>query len=81
MHATTVAIDLAKEVFELAFTDAQGRVIERKRLSRRVFARCLEQRPPLRVLMEACGSAHCWGRRFQRQGHTVRLLPAGDVRP
>jgi hypothetical protein len=32
MHASTVAIDLAKEVFELAFADAQGRVIERKRL-------------------------------------------------
>ena len=26
MHASTVAIDLAKDVFELAFADAQGRV-------------------------------------------------------
>lgn len=81
MHASTVAIDLAKEVFELAFADAQGRVIERKRLSRKTFARVMEQRPPLRVLMEACGSAHYWGRRFQRQGHAVRLIPARDVRP
>lgn len=81
MHATTVAIDLAKEIFELAFADAQGRVIERKRLSRKGFVRVMEQRPPLRVLMEACGSAHDWGRRFARQGHTVRLLPARDVRP
>ena len=81
MHASTVAIDLAKEVFELAFADAQGRIIERKRLSRRAFIRSLETRPPLRVLMEACGGAHGWARRFQRQGHTVRLLPARDVRP
>lgn len=81
MHASTVAIDLAKEVFELAFADAQGRVIERKRLSRKAFARSLELRPPLRVLMEACGSAHYWARRFQRQGHAMRLLPARDVRP
>ena len=81
MHASTVAIDLAKEVFELAFADAQGRIIERKRLSRRAFIRSLETRPPLRVLMEACGGAHCWARRFQRQGHAVRLLPARDVRP
>ena len=29
MHASTVAIDLAKGVFELAFADAQGRIIER----------------------------------------------------
>src|SRR5690606_2591586 len=35
-------------------------VLERKRLSRRVFARALENRGPLRVLMEACGSAHYW---------------------
>ncbi len=81
MHATTVAIDLAKEVFELAFADAQGRVLERKRLRRKAFARVMEQRPPMRVLMEACGSAHDWGRRFARQGHAVRLIPARDVRP
>jgi hypothetical protein len=58
MHATTVAVDLAKDVFELAFADAQGRVIERQRLSRKAFARPLEQRPALRALMAACGSAH-----------------------
>lgn len=81
MHATTVAIDLAKDVFELAYADAQGRIIGRKRLSRRAFGRILEQSPPTRVVMEACGSAHYWGRRFQRQGHSVRLLPARDVRP
>lgn len=75
MHATTVAVDLAKDVFELAFADGQGRVIERKRLTRRAFARAFEQRPPLRIVMEACGSAHHWARRFVRQGHAVRLLP------
>ena len=81
MHATTVAIDLAKEVFELAFADPVGRILERKRLSRRAFPRAMENRAPLTVVMEACGSAHYWGRRFQAQGHAVRLLPARDVRP
>ena len=69
MHAITVAIDLAKDVFELAFADERGRVVERKRLSRRTLARTLEQRPPLRVLMEACGSAHHWGRKLQSMGY------------
>ena len=32
MHATTVAVDLAKEVFELAFADADYRIVQRKRL-------------------------------------------------
>lgn len=81
MDATTVAIDLAKDVFELAFADAHGRIIERKRLSRGAFSRCLVNRPALRVIMEACGSAHHWARVFQAQGHQVRLLPARDVKP
>jgi transposase len=81
MHATTVAIDLAKDVFELAFADVHGHIVERNRLNRRAFAKALHNRPPLAVVMEACGSAHFWARRFQAQGHSVRLLPARDVRP
>ena len=34
MNATTVAIDLAKDVFELAFADSFAHVVQRKRLSR-----------------------------------------------
>jgi transposase len=81
MHATTVAIDLAKEIFELAFADADHHIVQRKRLSRRTFGRVLENHAPVRVVMEACSSAHYWARRFVRQGHSVRLLPARDVRP
>jgi shikimate kinase len=43
MHATTVAMDLAKDVFELAFADTDHRILERKRLSRRVFAHVLDR--------------------------------------
>jgi transposase len=81
MHATTVAVDLAKEVFELAFADADHQIVQRQRLSRRAFGRGLENHAPVRVVMEACGSAHFWARRFVRLGHTVRLLPPRDVRP
>lgn len=88
MHATpksalvtTVAVDLAKDVFELAFADASARIVERRRLSRSAFARDFDNRPPLRIVMEACGSAHHWARRFGRLGHAVELLPAHDVRP
>ena len=51
MHATpnmaavsTVAIDLAKDVFELAFADADACIVERRRLSRNAFARALDNR-------------------------------------
>jgi transposase len=79
--ARIVAIDLAKDVFELAFADAEHRIVARKRLARGPFARCLDNRAPLRVVMEACGSAHHWARCFARLGHTVVWLPAHHVRP
>jgi transposase len=80
MNAMTVGIDLAKNVFELAFADEQHRIIKRERLSRAQFARRWVNQPPLRVVMEACGSAHHWARKLQQQGHQVQLLPAQYVR-
>lgn len=81
MHATTVAIDLAKDVFQLTFADAEHRILARKRLTRLAFARALDNVPPLRVVMEACGSAHYWARRLAQRGHDVVLLPAHQVKP
>jgi transposase len=81
MNPTTVAVDLAKSVFELAVSDGQGRVTERKRLSREGFAKFFVNREPCRIVMEACGTAHHWARTFQAQGHAVKLLPPQHVRP
>ena len=36
--AVTLAVDLAKDVFELAFADAAGRIVERRRRKRGPFA-------------------------------------------
>jgi len=62
MNATTVAVDLAKSVFELAVADAAWRVMERFRLTRGQFERRFADRQVGVVVMEACGSAHHWGR-------------------
>jgi len=80
MNATTVAVDLAKNVFELAVADANWRVIDRQRLTRAQFERWFANREVGRVVMEACGSAHHWGRIFRSRGIEVRLLPAQYVR-
>jgi hypothetical protein len=50
-----VARDFAKDVFELAFADDSGRIVERKRLSCVALARERHKRPPVRVVMVACG--------------------------
>lgn len=81
MNNTVIAIDLAKEVFEVLESKAPGRVNQRKRLTRKKLAMFLEQQRPSVVLMEACGSSHHWGRRFSRMGHEVVLLPPHLVRP
>ena len=57
MHATTVAVDLAKTVFELAIANAQWRIVWRRRLNRRQFTRFLTLEAPTRIVMEACGTA------------------------
>ena len=81
MNATTVAVDLAKNVFELAVADGEWRIVERHRLNRARFARFFVHRAPCQVVMEACGSAHHWARRILAEGHSVRLLPAHYVKP
>jgi transposase len=81
MDATTVAVDLAKTVFELALANAQWRVIGRQRLNRAQFTRFLSETASTHVVMEACGMAHYWGRVAQQHGHRVTLVPPGYVRP
>ena len=41
MHSTTVAVDLAKDVFEIAVLGGAGRIERRERLSRTGFGRFL----------------------------------------
>ncbi len=81
MKHTTIAVDLAKSVFEIAVSDRAGRVSEQHRLSRGAFLRFFVQRPRATVLMEACGSAHHWAREIRKLGHQVQLLPPHRTRP
>ena len=80
MNATTVAVDLAKSVFQLAVADSQWRVVETHRLTRTQFERWFLNRDASLVVMEACGSAHHWARYLLGLGIEVKLLPAKYVR-
>jgi len=81
MNSTTIAVDVAKSVFEVAVSEQPGQVRERQRLSRERFRRFLTESPAATVLMEACGSAHHWARHAQAQGHRAVLVPPHVVRP
>ncbi len=79
---TRVGIDLAKKIFHLSAMDADGNIVERKRLRRSELQSYLARLPtPCVVAMEACGGAHHWGRLAMRHGHEVRLMSAQFVVP
>jgi len=78
---TTIAVDIAKSVFEIAVSDRPGHVSERQRLTRARMLAFFRERPPAVVVLEACGSAHPLGRELGEMGHEVRLLPPKHVRP
>ena len=81
MDATTIAVDLAKNVFEVAVANDHWRVVARHRFTRTRFERSCVTSPSAHVVMEACGSAHYWARCAQRHRHRVTLLPEQYVRP
>jgi transposase len=81
MNITTVGMDLAKNVFQVHAVDARGKVVLRKQLRRAQVAVFFGNLPPCLIGMEACASAHHWGRTLERYGHTVRLMASQFVKP
>src|SRR5829696_3675444 len=59
---STVGLDLAKYIFQLHGADSAGAVVFRQTLRRGQLLAFLATLPPCTVAMEACASAHYWGR-------------------
>jgi len=76
----TIGVDLAKSVFQVHGVDAEGTVVVRRQLRRRQMLPFFEELPPCLVGMEACSTAHHWGREIERLGHRVRLMPPRYVK-
>lgn len=76
-----LAIDLAKNVFQVCGMTQDHKIVFNKSLRRHDLPLFMAQQPPVEVAMEACYSSHYWGRCFQAMGHKVKLLPAQHVAP
>lgn len=76
----TIGIDLAKNTFYLIMLDQNGKQVGRKKLNRQQLMRYLVKLEACVVAMEACGTAHYWGRKISQLGHSVVLLPAQHVK-
>ena len=80
MNATTYGVDIAKSVFQLHWVDADSGEIHRRKLTRGKVREFFARREPGRVVMEACGGAHHWGRSLAGLGHQVELIPPHQIR-
>ena len=81
MNGATYGLDLAKRVFQVHWMEPQTGEIKRKTLGRAEVRGFFARRESGVVAMEACGSAHHWGRVLTGLGHEVRLIAAQFVRP
>ena len=81
MKLKRIAIDTSKHVFTLHGVDEAERPVLRRELRRGQVAAFFSKQEPTEVVLEACGSAHHWGRQLSALGHRVKLIPPQYVKP
>lgn len=80
MTMELLAIDLGKQSFHLHGLDADG-VVHSRKVSRAKIVEVVKELDPTTIAMEACASAHHWGRWFGAEGRQVRLINPRFVKP
>ena len=81
MKITTVGLDLAKNVLHIVCFDEGDNEVKKRMLRRAQVREYFTRLEPCLVAMEACASAHYWGRELMKLGHTVKLIPPQYVKP
>lgn len=80
-EVSIIGVDLAKNVFQLHGACTDGSVAFRKKVNRAQLLNFLAQHPRCVVAMEACATAHGWGRQIAEMGHEVKLIAPIYVKP
>jgi len=81
MKIKLLGIDLAKNVFQLCALNQANKVLFNRSIRRARFRSTIAKLELTTIAMEACSSAHYWGRVFEAMGHQVLLVPAQHVTP
>lgn len=81
MQVTTIGLDLAKNVFQVHGITKDDEVAFNRPLRRAQLLPFFSKLEPCLIGMEACSSAHHWGRELTELDHEVRLIPPIYVKP
>ena len=81
MNIKVLAIDIAKAIFQLHGVDERGKVVLKKKLSRKELLSFTANLQTCVIVMEACGCSNYWAREFQKHGHEVKLISPQYVKP
>ena len=80
-NVSVVGLDIAKNVFQIHAVDEDGAVLERRQVRRGKLLSYFGELTPCLIGIEACATAHHWGRELRGLGHQVRLMPPQYVKP
>ena len=81
MDIKTLGIDLAKNIFQLHGVNSAGRLELKKTIKRAQLLEFIAKLPACEIVMEACGGANYWARKFKEHGHNVKLISPQFVKP
>ncbi len=81
MNVKLLAIDIAKNIFQLHGVDKKGKAVLRKKLKREELLSFTANFQKCTIAIEACGGSNDWARRFEKQGHEVKIISPQYVKP
>lgn len=82
MKIRVIGIDLAKSVFQVCVQMEDGSISWNRKVKRNRLLDSVRQFPEgCLIAMEACATAHYWGRTIEGMGYQVMLIPAQHVKP
>lgn len=72
-----VGVDLAKNVFQVAYKEQRSDTLVNQQMNRTKFEKFLkDSKIKFKVVMEACSTCHYWGRECRKYGHLPMIIPA-----
>jgi transposase len=77
---TTIAIDLAKRVFQLCGLNGANKVVFNRAVRRGQLLEVVREYPGALFAMEACATSQYWARTLTAMGLNVVLIPAQHVK-